>query len=406
MIEALLPGALVRDAKVLGLFVQVGASEVRAFKIQGDLRQGERGGPARKPVSVRMTLGHFPDMTVEQARAEAQRVLSLIKSGTDPRPARQQAPTVWTLTKGYDEYLRGREGLTVRDMRARLARYLADWAERPMAEITREECIARHEKIAADVKARALSKRATGAKSANATLKDLRAVWAFVADLTELPQDPTRRIRLLGEAKAHHDVPIASLPAWWAATGELRNPLRRDMHRLALLTGLRPANVMGLRREWLRLDEPGRERIVLPRAEMKSKMPNVPNAPAFVLPLTTPALQALRTALAASATLYPGAPYVFPTRNKAGQVAPTTVIREKAPALRDATGHALRHLWKTCARNARLPEVSIELLLDHRQPAMAAAYGSLAEQFERLREDAETAAQYILARAGATPEEK
>lgn len=403
MIEALLPGALVRDANVLGLFVQVGASDtdpVRAFKIQADLRPGERGGPARKPVSVRMTLGRFPDMTVEQARAEAQRVLSLIKSGVDPRPGARSpaggASTAWTLQRGYDEYLRGREGLTVRDMRARLTRYLADWAERPMAEITREECIARHTKIAADIKARAVSRRATGAKSANATLKDLRAVWAFAADLTELPQDPTRRIRLFGEAKEHHDIPISALPAWWAATGELRNPLRCHMHRLELLTGMRPANVMGLRREWLRLDEPGRERIVIPRAAMKAK-----KGADFVLPLSLPALQALRAALQASAVLYPGSPYVFSTRNQEGAVVATTVIREKAPALRDATGHALRHLWKTCARNARLPEVSIELLLDHAQPAMAAAYGSLAEQYERLREDAEVVSAYILARVGA-----
>jgi hypothetical protein len=111
-------------------------------------------------------------------------------------------------------------------------------------------------------------------------LKDFRAVWAYVSDITELPSDPTRKIRLLGEAKAHHDIPIASLPAWWAATGKIANPLRRAMHRLELLTGLRPANVMGLRREWLRLDEPGRERIVFPRSEMKTK-----KGPDFVLPL-------------------------------------------------------------------------------------------------------------------------
>lgn len=398
LIEALAPGALVRDANVLGLFVQVGASAqdpTRAFKIQADLRQGERGGPARKPVSVRMTLGHYPAMTVEQARAEAQRVLSQIKSGVDPRPGRAAPSTVWTLQRGYDEYLRGREGLTVRDMTNRLARYLSDWAARPLAEITRDECIARHAKIAADIKARAASKRATGAKTANATLKDIRAVWAFVADLTPLPVDPTRKIRLLGEKREHHDIPISALPAWWVATGKLKNPLRRDMHRLALLTGLRPSNVMGLRKEWLHLDDPGRERIVFPRSVMKTK-----RGPDFVLPLSSAATAVLREALPAGAVLYPGSPWVFPTRDARGEVVATTVVREKAAALKDATGHALRHLWKTCARNARLPEVSIELLLDHTQPAMAAAYGSLAEQFERLREDAETAAQYILSRVG------
>jgi integrase len=171
------------------------------------------------------------------------------------------------------------------------------------------------------------------------------------------------------------------------------------MHRVALLTGLRPSNVTDMRRAWLHLDEPGRERVVIPRSEMKTK-----KGPDFVLPLSSAAVAILQEVLAFGASLHPGSPWVFPSRALDGTVIPMASVREKAPALREATGHSLRHLWKTCARNARLPEVSIELLLDHAQPAMAAAYGSLAEQFERLRDDAETAAKYILTKAGAAPE--
>jgi integrase len=400
LLEALKPGERVRDTDTKCLFAERGKQGGVSLKFQADLREGARTGEARKPVTIRMTLGAWPDLSIESARQRAAALRAEVRAGRDPRAPARAEPTGWTLTRGYDEYLRGREGLTVRDMRARLDRYLSDWAARPMAEITRDECVARHAKIAADIKARAASKRATGAKTANATLKDLRAVWAFVADLTPLPADPTRKIRLFGEVKAHHDIPISALPKWWAATGKLTNPLRREMHRLALLTGLRPANVMGLRKEWLHLSEPGRERIVFPRSVMKTK-----RGPDFVLPLTEPALVALRAALEAGPVLYKDTPFVFPTRNADGEVVATAVVREKAAALKDATGHALRHLWKTCARNARLPEVSIELLLDHSQPAMAAAYGSLAEQFDRLRADAATVAAYIIERAS-VPEVK
>ncbi|HTV24304.1 MAG TPA: integrase arm-type DNA-binding domain-containing protein [Polyangiaceae bacterium] len=394
LLSTLAAGERVRDTDARGLFVEVTSAGVVTFKFQADLRTGPRkAGARRTPKTIRMTLGALPDLTLDAARARATALRADIRAGRDPRPG-AATPGTWTVQAAYDEYLRGREGTaTDHDMRARLARYLSDWASRPLAEITRDECVARHAKIAADVKARAKTKRATGAKSANATIKDLRAVWAYVSDITELPPDPTRKIRLLGEAKVHHDIPIASLPAWWAATGKLASPIRRGMHRVALLTGLRPSNVARMRRAWLHLDEPGRERVVIPRSEMKTK-----KGPEFVLPLSSAAAAILREVLAFGAALHPGSPWVFPSRALDGTVIPMASVREKAVALRDATGHALRHLWKTCARNARLPEVSIELLLDHAQPAMAAAYGSLAEQFERLREDAETVSEYILAR--------
>lgn len=390
LLATLEPGALVRDETVRGLFAHVAESSgAVSLKVQADLRVG---GDRR---TIRKTLGRWPKMSVDAARAEAMRLLAEVREGRDPRGS-SATRDVWTLASAYDEYLRGREGTaTDHDMRARLARYLSDWTARPLVEITREEWIARHAKIAADVKARAKTRRATGAKSANATLKDFRAVWAFLSDVTELPPDPTRKIRLLGEAKAHHDIPIARIGEWWEATGKL-SPLRRAMHRTALLTGLRPTNVTDMRREWLRLDEPGRERVVIPRSEMKTK-----RGPDFVLPLSTAAVAVLRDALAASDVLHgPATPWVFPSRALDGRVIPMASVREKAAALKEATGHALRHLWKTCARNARLHEVSIELLLDHTQPAMAATYGSLAEQFERLRDDAEIVSRYILARAG------
>jgi integrase len=149
---------------------------------------------------------------------------------------------------------------------------------------------------------------------------------------------------------------------------------------------------MGLRREWLRLDE---SRIIFPRSEMKTKNAKLGD---FVLPLSAAAVEIVREALAAGDVLHPGSPWVFPTRDQEGTVIATKVVREKAKALENATGHALRHTWKTAARNARLPEVSIEVLLDHSQPKMAGAYGSLAEQFDRFLADQEIVTAYILSK--------
>jgi integrase len=76
-------------------------------------------------------------------------------------------------------------------------------------------------------------------------------------------------------------------------------------------------------------------------------------------------------------------------------------VREKAAALRDRTGHALRHTWKTCARNARIPESTIEILLAHALSGQRGTYGSIEDQLDMLREEQEKVSAYILAKATA-----
>src|SRR6187431_1849425 len=98
-LDKLTPGEIVRDATVHGLFAECSKTgNVVSLKIQADRGKGMRNDKG-KPISIRMTLGQHPALTLDAARPEAMRLLAMIKAGTDPRVSSnpQIGEGVWTV---------------------------------------------------------------------------------------------------------------------------------------------------------------------------------------------------------------------------------------------------------------------------------------------------------------------
>jgi integrase len=160
------------------------------------------------------------------------------------------------------------------------------------------------------------------------------------------------------------------LPDWWARVQQLPNPLRRAMHTFGLFSGLRPGTLVSLRREWVHLDEAA---ISIPK--MKSGKP-------FDLPLSGYMIDLVREALATVDMLYPGSPWLFSTRSRAGRVIATATWKERT--LPSQTGHILRHTYRTVAQRAGIDQVYARLLLDHRVPGIDGVYIHEKALFDRL----------------------
>ena len=73
---------MVRDAKVTGLMVAVNKTN-KSYKVQRDLWVGQRG-QKRLVKTVSHTLGGTDEMTLDEARSRAAKVIEVIKSGIDP----------------------------------------------------------------------------------------------------------------------------------------------------------------------------------------------------------------------------------------------------------------------------------------------------------------------------------
>ncbi len=344
--------ATVRDTKVVGLMVAVNKRS-KSYKVQRDLWQGQRG--RQKLIkTVRHTLGSTDDLTLEDARRQATAVIEQIKRGIDPN-APKGSPGAdagqWTVRRMYDEYaedMRKRECTerTISDILGRLDRYLPKWAGLPIGEIKRSMAREAHARITRD----------HGPRAANQSLKEFRAAYNLalkvVDDPDDLPGNPVVAVTFNKERASNRVIMPEDLPEWQRRIQTLQNPLRRDMHTLGLLSGLRPGTLVSLERDWVRLDD---RAISIPR--MKSGR-------SFDLPLSTPMTDLVQRIMTKSQVLFPDAPWVFPSRSsKTGEVIATQVWREKT--LPSETGHILRHTYRTIAQRIGVDHVNARLLLDH-----------------------------------------
>ena len=368
--------SVVRDAKVTGLLVAVNKTG-KSYKIQRDLWQGQRG---RKKLvkTVRHTLGGTEEMTLDDARSKATAMLDLIKRGIDPNapPADPSADAgAWTVQRMYEEYgadMRTRDCVerSIIDIMDRLDRYLPKWCDLLVTDIKRSAAREEHRRITVN----------HGATTANKAMRDFRAAYNFalkvVDDPDALPGNPVEAVTFNKERASNKVLMPDDLAGWWQKICAITNPLRRDMHELGLLSGLRPGTLVGLRREWINLDA---KAISIPR--MKSGR-------SFDLPLSDRMLGVVRRAMAVGDVLFPGAPWLFPSRStKTFEVIATQVWREKA--LPSETGHILRHTYRTVAQRAGIDKVNARLLLDHTVPGIDGVYIHERALFDTLLADQE-----------------
>lgn len=364
--------ALIRDTKVTGLLLAINKS-CKSYKVQRDLWRGQRG--RRQLVkTVRHTLGTTEELTLEQARLKAEDVIRQIKFGIDPNePLAEQKAEGWTIDVLFDEYaadLRKRECAerTVLDVLGRRDRYLTDWKKLPLTSLTRSMVRAKHKQLTEE----------RGKVTANHVMRDFRAAYNLALRIIDnpdlLPDNPVKAVTFNKERRRNAVIHPDDLADWWQKIQALPNPLRRLMHELGLYSGLRPGTLVSLRRDWVRLEQ----RCI--------RIPKMKSGREFDLPLSTHMLELVQRILTTGDMLFPGSPWLFPTRSAKDQrkVICTQVWREKT--IPSETGHILRHTYRTIAQRIALDKIEARLLLDHTVPGIDGVYIHEKALFDRLLE--------------------
>ncbi len=371
---------VVRDTHTTGLMVGINKRS-KSYKVQRDLWKGQRGRQ-HFVKTVRHTLGSTDELSLDEARSRAQEVISLIKRGIDPNANDQSIPasdmTVGELWRAYEQWLQAqdRSPRTIEAFHYYLEKYLKDWREMPVCDIRKSICRDRHELIT----------ERHGPSPANHVMWALRAAYNYALkqdDDDQLRANPVGGVDFHPMRRREAIILPDDLPDWWRRTGELKNPLRRVMHRLGLLSGLRPGARVSIERAWI--DIPGRV-ISFPR--MKSGR-------SFDLPLSEPMVGLVEEAIRMGDALYNDPPWLFPTRSNDGrQIIATQVWREKS--MPGETGHILRHTYRTMADRLGVPQSRARALLDHKQPGIDAHYLHSNALREELLADQERMSAHIL----------
>jgi integrase len=195
-------------------------------------------------------------------------------------------------------------------------------------------------------------------------MRTLRAVINTARRIDEtIGQNPVEAIRI--PVPRRREVAPIDMPEWWAATSLLA-PIRRDLHRLLMFTGLRKTSAVTIARDDVDLGA-----ALIRVRHMKSGRP-------FILPLSDFLVSMLRERMADDEPVR--SPWLWPGRSTSGS---GHVENPRADGL--PSSHVYRHLYRTFAIAAGVPFAESALLLDHRLPGASGGYVHAEHLADHLR---------------------
>ena len=381
------------DLKGFGLKVSPGGAKTYFVRY--------RVGEGRAARGHEYTLGRHGELTAEEARAEAGRVLGRVRLGADPQTDRQKARAELTVAALCDFYLKEgvatkKESTLVAD-RARIKAHIKPLLGKKLISTVSSSDVARFMrdvaagKTAVEVKPSRKDAKATGAKgkaltkvetrkrtdsnarggkgTASRTVGLLGAIFTFATQEGLLTSNPVRGVERFRDQKSQRFLSKEEVANLTKALSDLEkdgaNAHGVTVIRLLTLTGARKSEIEGLK--WSEVDL---ERSCLRLEDSKTG--------ARVLPIGAPAKQILGT-LPRSAQ----SPFVFPSaKNPDGHYVGTPKLWEKVKREAELPGvrlHDLRHTFASFGIAGGLSLPLIAALLGHKDVKTTQQYAHLAD---------------------------
>jgi integrase len=304
--------------------------------------------------TVRVSIGRYPDWSVQAARDRAKELIVELDKGKDIRQqAKQRSDAAVTLLAVFDKFMSERQlkPRTQADYRRYLEHYLSDWLAKAVATIDADMIMARYRRI---------SKSSSGAAQASSVMRALRSVFNFAIATygrAVIPENPVasltaKRAWLRDKARTDHLRPHEIKPFVLAARA-LPNAIMGAYIEFILLTGARRTEAATLK--WKHVD---RKAGTLTLKETKNHTDRV-------LPITPRVAEILD----AMSRLKIGE-FVFGTRDKDGNPSHISEPRKAMATLNAAAGstvtvHGLRRTFSTVLESLDCPGIPLKSLLGH-----------------------------------------
>jgi integrase len=365
-----------QDSKTPGLKIRVTSTNVKTFCVLKRVRGGQ---------PQRITLGRFPNMTIEQARRQAMVVLTEIAEGGNPAEVKRALMAERTFSDLFEIYLERYARVhkkTAKEDEQRYKQYLEmTLGNKKLSVITREDIASIHSKITSD----------GHPAVANRVLALLSVVFNRAIEWGITEANPCTHIRRNQEKSRDRFLQSDELPRFFAALDVEPNTTMRDFFWLSLLTGARRADVLSM--EWSEIS----------LTEGIWHIPETKNGTPQNIPLPEPAIELLNTR---RKTLDKREIFVFPGSGVTGHI----VEPKKAWAniLKRANISSLRihDLRRTMGSWQAKTGASLSVIgksLNHKSVLTTAIYARL--DIAPVRESMNTAADAML-KAGAIKKEE
>ena len=221
------------DLKTNGLQIRTTSGGVKTFSVFRWVKG------SRRP--ERVTLGRFPDISVEKARTMAAEINATIAKGDTPADAMRKfrgEPTLGDLFSDYlERHAKVHKKSWIEDQR-QFDRYMKKFSGRKLSSFQPSDFQRLHHKIGEE----------NGNYAANRLLSLLRAMFNRAKEWGEWNKDnPTQGIKKFKEKSRDRFLQTDELPKFFQALQEEENEAMRDYFFISLLTGARRANVLSMR---------------------------------------------------------------------------------------------------------------------------------------------------------------
>lgn len=367
--------AFYRDDQLKGFAVRVTTSGVKSFVVE-KLINGK---------VKRITLGRYGELTVEQARKEAQKLLGKIATGIDPIAEKKSTKAkAVTLAEVFQDYLKARKELkpkTRYDYNNLLRVAFSVWKNKPLLSITKDKVVKHHEQLGKE----------RGNAYANQSMRVLRALFNFAAGQYEDSQGKSliidNPVKRLSQTRAwyrierrHTFVKSHELAAWYQSVMNLQNETLRDYLLLILFTGLRRQEAAKLK--WDQVDLKGKTLTII---DTKNRQPHTLPLSDYLYDLLIQRNQNTNSEFVFSGSGKGG--YIVEPRKQMAKVIEETKIQ--------FTVHDLRRTFITIAESLDIPAYALKRLLNHKMASDVTA-GYIIIDVERLRKPMQMITDYLL----------
>lgn len=336
------------DLKTPGLALGVTPKGTKTFVVYRKIQ----GRPER------ITLGRYPELSIDEARALAHETNAAVARGGNPNAAKRARRAEAPLADFFQEYLDYHaipQKRSWREDRAQFQRYLAKaWGHRPLSSFTPHDVNLLHKQIGAE----------HGHYAANRLLSLLHTLFERAVEWGRLSANPATGVRRFKEKSRERFLQADELPRFFKAVAAEPNTAMRDYFMLSLLTGARKSNVLAMR--W--------RDISFQRAEWR--IPDTKNGTPQTVPLLPETLQILEQRQVLSGKHE----FVFPSHSRSGHITePKTAWKRvlKRAGIEDLRLHDLRRSlgsWQA-ATGANLSVIG--KTLNHKDMKSTAVYARL-----------------------------
>ncbi len=357
-----------KDTKTLGLQIRVTSSGVKTFSVLRRINS----------ILERITLGRFPDLTIEQARRKAAEINSVVAGGSNPADMVRASRREMTLDDLFNEYMVRTAAFNKRPdkPKANYRLYLSQWGKRKLSTIKHGEVDSLHKKLGRD----------KGVVTANIALKLLHVMYNKAINEWRIwkGENAAHGIKKFTERSRDRFIQGDELPRFFQALADEQNAIMRDYFLLSLLTGARRSNVLAM--QWADVN--------LNREEWRIK--ETKNGTPQTVTLSPEALEVLRARMPTESTRF-----VFPGTGRAGHLIEPKKgwqrILERA-GIADLRIHDLRRTLGSWQAKTGASMAIIGKSLNHKNQNTTAIYARL--DLDPVRDSVNTATSAMMAAAG------